>query len=110
LLPKRSYPFSLSPPSGSDGIYFDYENLLLFLLKLYQLNKVALDPGQPSVEFSIILDGADLSRNISHVTAGIKINDLHVINPISDIPIDMKDSRKVQSRELCYPCKIAICK
>ena len=80
------------------------------MLKLYQLDKVALDPDQPSVEVSKTLDGADLSRNISHVTAGIKINEPHAINPISSIPIGMKDSRKVQSRELCYPCKILIAK
>ncbi len=71
---------------------------------------MALDPDQPSVEVSKTLDGADLSRNISHVTAGIKINEPRAIDPISGIPIGMKDSRKVQSRELCYPCKILIAK
>jgi hypothetical protein len=84
--------------------------LLTFLLKLYSLDQVALDPEQPAVEFSITLDGADLSRNISHVTAGIKINDPRAIDPISGIPIGMEDSRKLQSRELCYPCKVLIAK
>ncbi len=44
------------------------------------------------------------------MTAGIKINDPRAIDPISGIPIGMEDSRKVQSRELCYPCKILIAK
>jgi hypothetical protein len=79
-------------------------------LKLYQLDKVALDPDQMSVEFLITLDGADLLCNISHITAGIKINDLCAIDPISSIPIGMKNSQKFQSRELCYSCKILIAK
>jgi hypothetical protein len=56
------------------------------------------------------LDGADLSRNISHVTAAIKINDPRAIDPKSGIPIGMDDSLRVQSRELCWPCKILIAK
>jgi hypothetical protein len=102
--------YPLPPASGIDGIYFDYEKLLLFLLKLYRLDKVELDPDQPVVEFSFTLDGADLSRNISDVTTGIKINDPCAIDPISGIPIGMEDSRKVQNRELCYACKILIAK
>jgi hypothetical protein len=49
-----------------------------------------------------------LSR--SHVTAGIKINDPRAKDPISGIPIGFEDSTKVQSRELCFPCKILIAK
>jgi hypothetical protein len=81
-----------------------------FLLKLYQLDKVALDPDQPSIEFSITLDGPDLLCNILHVTAQFKLIYPHAINPISGIPIGMKDSRKVQRSELCYPCKTLIAK
>jgi hypothetical protein len=52
----------------------------------------ALDPDEPPVEFSITLDGADLSRDISHITAGIKINDPRAIDPKSRIPIGMDNS------------------
>jgi hypothetical protein len=55
-------------------------------------------------------DGDDLSRNISHVTAGIKINDCQAIEPIIGIPIGFQDATKLQSRELCYPSKILIAK
>jgi hypothetical protein len=65
--------YPLPPLSSIDGIYFNFEKLLLFLLKLYQLDKVELDPEQPPVELSITLDGADLSCNILHVTVAIKI-------------------------------------
>jgi hypothetical protein len=93
-----------------DGIQFDYCKLLAYLLCLYKLDNVARDPNQPPVQFSITLDGTDLSRNIMHVTAGIKINDPRAIDPVSRILIGMEDSAKVQSRELCYPAKILIAK
>jgi hypothetical protein len=96
--------------NGIDGIVFDFPKLLEFLLKLYKLDAAHRDLTQPAVEFSITLDGADLSRNISHVTAGIKINDPRAIDPASGIPIGCDDSRKVQSRELCWPFKIIIVK
>jgi hypothetical protein len=96
--------------NGIDGVQFDYGKLLAYILRLYGLHDVARDPNQPPVEFSITLDGADLSRNISHVTAGIKMNDRRAIDPLSGIPIGFQDSMKLQSRELCYPVKILIAK
>jgi hypothetical protein len=93
-----------------DGVQFEYDKLLAYLLKLYKLDDVAKNPAEPPVEFSITLDGADLSRNISHVTAGIKINDPRAIDPRTGIPIGRDGSIPVQSRELCFPCKILIAK
>jgi hypothetical protein len=89
---------------------FDFPKLLEFLLKLYKLDAAHRDLTQPAVEFSITLDGADSSRNISHVTAGIKINDPRAIDPASGIPIGCDNLRKVQSRELCWPFQIIIAK
>jgi hypothetical protein len=100
----------LELPANVDGVQFEYEPLLAYLLKLYKLDDVARDPNELPVEFSITLDGADLSRNISHVTAGIKINDPRAIDPKSGIPIGQDHSMPVQSRELCYPFKILIAK
>jgi hypothetical protein len=93
-----------------DGVQFEYDKLLAYLLKLYKLDDVAKNPEEPPVEFSITLDGADISRNISHVTAGIKINDPRAIDPRTGIPIGRDGSVPVQSRELCFPCKILIAK
>jgi hypothetical protein len=96
---------------GIDSVQFDYCKLLAYLLSLYGLDAVARDPNQPPAEFSIMLDGADLSHNMSHITAGItKINDHRVIDPISGIPIGFQDLMKMQSRKLCYPVKILIAK
>jgi hypothetical protein len=105
-------PFSLTDPviakdseNGIDGIAFDFGKLLDFWLKLYKLDDAHGDLMHPLVEFSTTLDGADLLRNILHVTAGININD-----PISGFPIGYKDLRKIQSRKLCWPFKIIIAK
>jgi hypothetical protein len=49
------------------------------------------------------LDGADLSRSTSHVTARIKINDPHAVNPISGIPISMEDSKKCKVENFASP-------
>jgi hypothetical protein len=108
---REHIPFTpVAQGDGVDGVEFDLPKLLAYLLRLYKLDEVALNPDKPPVEFSITLDGADLSRNISHVTAGIKINDPRAIDPKSGIPIGMDDSLRVQSRELCWPCKILIAK
>jgi hypothetical protein len=58
---------------------FNYSKLLAYLLHLYGLDDVARDPNQPPVEFSITLDSADLLRDISRITVGIKINDHRAI-------------------------------
>jgi hypothetical protein len=58
---------------GIDGVQFDYSKLLAFLLCLYKLDNVMADPNQPFIQFSIALDGANLSQNITHTTAGINI-------------------------------------
>jgi hypothetical protein len=114
--PQHKYVIPFAPmgaaqlEDGIDGVQFDYGKLLAYLLRLYKLDDVARDPNQPSVQFSITLDGADLSRNITHITAGIQINDPRAIDPISGIPIGMQDSKKVQSRGLCYAAKILIAK
>jgi hypothetical protein len=100
----------LELPANVDGVQFEYAPLLAYLLKLYKLDDVARDPNELPVEFSITLDGADLSRNISHVTAGIKMNDPRAIEPKTGIPIGQDHSMPVQSGELYYPFKILIAK
>jgi hypothetical protein len=107
---KGVIPFDVVDIDGIDGFKFDYEPLLLYLLDLFQLEDAARDNNQPPVQISITLDGADLSRNVTHVTAGVKINDPRSIDPVSGLPIGVQDSRKVQSRELCFPFKSLLAK
>jgi hypothetical protein len=107
---KDVIPFDVVDVDGIDGFKFQYEPLLLYLLKLFQLEDAARDTNQPPVQISITLDGADLSRNVTHVTAGVKINDPRSIDPLSGLPIGVENSRKVQSRELCFPFKSLLAK
>jgi hypothetical protein len=65
---KGVIPFDVVDVDKIDGFKFDYEPLLLYLLKLFKLEDAARDMNQPPVQISITLDGADLSRNVTHVT------------------------------------------
>ena len=86
--------------NGIDSIEFEYSKLLKFLLKLFKLEQIARREGNVSI--SITLDGADLSRNIQHVTCGVKICDPRAVNPLTGILIGLEG---VQSRELCFAFK-----
>jgi hypothetical protein len=103
-------PYSLVNYEGIDGIVFEYDKMLDYILKMFQLDGIAKDGNAPKVQIAITLDGADLSRNITHVTAGIKIIDPRAIDPRSGLPIGMVGSTKVQSRELCFVFKIVLAK
>jgi hypothetical protein len=110
---KLEIPFIEIPTPDLDGIVFkegidDFSKLLMFLLEMFKLDGIARDPTQPPVQIAATLDGADISRNVSHVTAGIKILDPRAIDPISHLPIGMDGSKKVQSRELCFPFKMIL--
>ena len=91
---------------------FDYEKMLDYILKMFQLDGIAKDSHAPKVQIAITLDGVDLSRNITHVSARIKIIDPRAIDPRSGLPIGMEGSiTKVQSRgELCFVLKIVLAK
>ena len=56
------------------------------------------------------LDGADLSGNQSHVTAGLKTIDPRAIDPNRGLPVGVGESQKLQSRESCTPMKILLAK
>jgi hypothetical protein len=82
--------------------------LSLLLFELFQLDHIARDPSQPPFQLACTLDGADISKFVSHVTAGIKILDPRAIDPISHLPIGLEGSKKVQSRDLCFPFKVLL--
>ena len=57
------------------------------------------------------IDGAQLSKHLSHTTAGFKLNDLAAICPVSGVPMfASRDGAvvKSQSGNLCFPLKIAM--
>ena len=103
---KFEVPYTLiDDGDGVDGVHFDYTKLLIFLFKMFKLYGIAVTEGR--VKISVTVDGADLSRNTQHVTAGIKILDPRAINPLTGIPLGFEG---VQSQEFCFPVKILLAK
>ena len=102
---KKICPYVVIDADGIDGIKFNYDKLLDFILKIFKLDQIATEKGL--VKMAITLDGADLSRNIQHVTCGIKIVDPRAVNPLTGIPIGLEG---VQSRDYCFPFKILLTK
>ena len=93
-------PYVMITEDGIDGVKIDYSKLLDFILKIFHLDLITREKGK--VKIAITLDGADLSRNVQHMTCGIKTVDPRAVNPLTGIPIGLEG---VQSREFCFPCK-----
>jgi hypothetical protein len=51
---------------------FDYEKMVCFILKAFSLHEIA---QHSSVELCITLDGAELTKDLGHLTFGIKVTD-----------------------------------
>ena len=98
-------PYEMIDEDGIDGVEFDGPMLLDCLLKMFKLNIIAREEG--NVKIASTIDGADLSRNVQHVTCGVKIVDPRAINPMTGIPIGLEG---VQSRDFCFPVKILLTK
>ena len=67
-------PYIVIDVDGIDGVKFDFNKLLRFILEMFKLDEIARTTG--GVKIAITLDGADLSQHIQHVTCRIK-----VVNP-----------------------------
>ena len=87
---------------------FDYEKLLRFILNTFLLHEIA---QQESFELCIMLDGAEICKDLSHLTFGIKITDARAIDPRDGTPLAHSQDGifgnlfKVQSRNYCIAMK-----
>jgi hypothetical protein len=63
---------------------FDYEKQLRFILNTFSLYEIA---QQESVELCITLDGAEICKDLSHLTFGIKVTDGRAIDPRDGTPL-----------------------
>jgi hypothetical protein len=87
------------------SLSFDLDTLLRLIICGYGLDKFAATAsGHPPVLIAHTLDGAMLTSNLGHVTAGTKIVDPRAANPMTGIHIGI--SGFFQSRDLCYPAQI----
>ena len=109
-------PFKTELNADTDMIVFDYKKLLVHILKMH---KIYDDIYQRQIEIAITIDGADISKKLSHVTAGIKVIDKYAINPVTGDYIlkyaeDSLGNKYLesgyQSRENCFLFLIMIAK
>ena len=92
-------------------VYFiDFNKSLRLLLKACGLHEVAI---KESVSIALAIDGADMIRDRTHVSAGVKITDTRGIHPITKQPLLQRNKEgeekfvRVQSFELCSLMMIA---
>jgi len=89
----------------------NFDKALRHLLKATQLHDIAT---RDSIKISLSIDGADLFKDQTHVSAGIKITDTRGVYPITKQPLfvideDTEEERiiKIQSSEMCCILVIA---
>ena len=87
---------------------FHYEKLVRFILKMFSLHELSL---KESVELCITLDGAELTKDLCHLTFGLKVTDPRAIDPRDGTPLACQEDGaygqffKVQSRNYCFVMK-----
>ena len=91
-----------------EGFEFDSIKVTQTLFEAFGLLNVA---KQRPVELGLTSDGAQLTNTISHVAAGLKLNDVAMCNPVNKCPLLLHEPDSlVQSRNLCFPLRIVIAK
>jgi hypothetical protein len=84
--------------------YLGFEKALRFLLKACELHNLAITER---VKISLSIDGADLFKDRTHVSAGIKISDPRGVHPVTKQPLFIREEDgeekivKIQSSEMC---------
>jgi hypothetical protein len=96
-------------PSNLGECYqFNFEKQLRFLLQAFSLHDLA---QRESVEICITLDGAELTKDLCHLSFGVKITDGRAKNPRDGLPLAYSEDGifgkifNVQSRNYCFIMK-----
>ena len=88
---------------------FRFEHMFRYLMEAYGLTRYCLTTcNERQVLISFTLDGAVITKYLSHLLAGMKMVDSRALDPTSNLPLFL--NRKYQSRELCFPFKILFAK
>ena len=97
------FPYTIGHlANGVEFLQFDYDKTVSTLLERYGLNEKA------NVSIAQSIDGANLTKHLRHVTAGIKINDLRAKDPITGNFL-LSNGNNAQSRNICFPLKVLLC-
>jgi len=93
----------------SNSVKFNIQHAVKFILERHGLWQAVL--MEDRVVLAATVDGGELSWNLSHVSAGIKIVDPKAKEPLSgDLLFGESGHDRVQSRFHCYPLHIIISK
>ena len=103
LLGDIKVPYELMHLEQGEAIKFDEEKVLVLLIKAYGLHETG---KVRNLRFAQSMDGANLTKHLSHVMGGLKICDPSAICPLTKAPLFMGDFVKAQSRNLCFPWRI----
>jgi len=91
---------------GGEYIEWSPQHLLSGIIKAYQLTEVA---KERPVEMHVAIDGATLSKNWNHLTAGVKQGDSAAFCPRHhQLIYGNTDNATIQSRDHCFPFIIAM--
>ena len=96
-------PYELSHLPDGEAVKFDYSKMIKLIFRSFGLEEAALER---EVGLSVSIDGATLTKFLGHVMAGFKIKDRAAIDPVTNKPLFLADSRswcKLQSRQTCFP-------
>jgi hypothetical protein len=91
---------------GKNGefVQFDVDQLLVLVIKAFGLTEVA---KTRAVRINLSIDGAQLSKRMSHLTMGFTVSDPAAICPFTGRPLGMNnDTKLMQTRNVCFPVKI----
>jgi hypothetical protein len=105
---KKLYPFEKVDCQLGEMYQFHYELFIRHLLKTFKLNDLA---QRESIELCITLDGAELTKDLCHLSFGVKITDPRAIDPRDGTPLAYSQEGisgnifKVQSRNYCFIMK-----
>jgi hypothetical protein len=83
---------------------FHYERMVRFILCAFSLHEIV---QHKSVELCITLDGAEQTKDLSHLTFGVKVTNPRAIDPLGGSPLSYTEDGvfdnlfRVQSRNYC---------
>lgn len=87
---------------------FDYEKMIHFILWTFGLSEIA---QLKSVELGIKFYGAELTKDLCHLTFRVKVTDPRAINPHDNSPLSCAEDGvfgnlfQVQSQNYCFIMK-----
>jgi hypothetical protein len=97
-------PYTCVSYKGGESIKFEYMKAFKTVLEAHGLTEKA---ASEHVAIANSIDGALLQNFITHVMAGIKIQDKAAINPLTGLPLCM-ECNSWQSRNLVFPFQIQL--